>query len=310
MSRFQLLNVQKFNKEAGGGKMRTVKALMAVAAVAAVLGWSSMASAVTFQVDVQVGWINSTGTCTGGGSACLGFAGAGGFGAGTSTRLNWDAATIGDADSYLSIGVLPDVIPFPAPVLVNPVPPVGTGTTTIDPGQTVRTAQIRHTNNDIENTSFLANITLATLLTITAPGGTVVIGNGINGGDLNIPVTFLETNNHPLSGNCTQTSNSLGSICDDQFTFFTLDADIPFSFGGQSYILHVRGLLNNNGTPACEPAGGGQVNCLTAENQINDRFVAITLELVRTPAPASLLLVGLGLLGAGVLPIIRKRRSA
>jgi len=305
-----LLNVQKFNKEAGGGKMRTAKALMAVAAVAAVLGWTSMASAVTFTVEVQVGWINSTGTCTGGGSACLGFAGVGGF-AGTSTRLNWDNATAG-ADSYLSIGVLPDVIAFPPPTLVNPIPPVGIGFTTIDPGQTVRTAEIRHTNNDIDNTSFLASITLATLLTITAPGGTVVIGNGINGGDLNIPVTFLETNNHPLSGVCTETSNSLGSICDDQFTFFTLNDDIPFSFGGQSYILHVRGLLNANGTQACEPAAGvgGQVNCLTAESQINDRFVAITLELVRTPAPASLLLVGLGLLGAGVLPIIRKRRSA
>ena len=291
--------------------MRTVKALMAVAAVAAVLGWSSMASAVTFTVDVQVGWINSTGTCTGGGSACLGFAGVGGFGAGTSTRLNWDAATVGDADSYLSIGALPLVIGFPAPTLVNPTPPTGSGTTTIDPGQTVVTAEIRHTNNDIENTSFLANITLATLLTITAPGGTVVIGDGINGGDLLIPVTFLETNNHPLSGVCTQTSNTLGSTCDDQFTFFTLNADIPFSFGGQDYILHVRGLLNPDlTTQACEDAGGGQVNCLTAESQINDRFVTITLELVSTPAPASLLLVGLGLLGAGVLPIIRKRRSA
>jgi hypothetical protein len=301
MSRFQLLNVQKFNKEAGGGKMRTAKALMAVAAVA---------SAVTFTVEVQVGWINSTGTCTGG-DACLGFAGAGGFGAGTSTRLNWDNQTAG-TDSYLSIGVLPQTIPFPPATTTNPIPPVGIGFTTIDPGQTVLTAEIRHTNNDIENTSFLASITLATLLTITAPGGTVVIGDGINGGDLDIPVTFLETNNHPLSGVCTQTSNTLGSTCDDQFTFFTLNADIPFSFGGQNYILHVRGLLNADGSQACEPAagGGGQVNCLTAENQINDRFVAITLELVSTPAPASLLLVGLGLLGAGVLPIIRKRRSA
>jgi hypothetical protein len=308
MSRFQLLNVQKFNKEAGGGKMRTAKALMAVAAVAAVLGWASMASAVTFTVEVQVGWVNSTGTCTGGGSTCLGFAGAGGFGAGTSTRLNWDNATAGP-DSYLSIGALPDVIGFPPAIVTNPVAPTGIAFTTIDPGQTVRTAQIRHTNNDIDNTSFLANIDLRTLLTITAPGGTVVIGDG-TGGDLTVPVTFLETNNHPLSGVCSETSNSLGSTCDDQFTFFRLDADIPFSFGGQSYILHVAGLLNPNNTPACEDAGGGNVNCLTRENEINDRFVAITLELVRTPAPASLLLVGLGLLGAGVLPIIRKRRSA
>ena len=64
---------------------------------------------------------------------------------------------------------------------------------------------------------------------------------------------------------------------------------------------------------ACEDAGGGNVNCLTGEGGANDRFVAITLRQVDVPvvpAPASLLLLGLGLLGAGVVPMIRNRRSA
>ena len=60
---------------------------------------------------------------------------------------------------------------------------------------------------------------------------------------------------------------------------------------------------------ACEDAGNGQVNCLTQERAISDRFVAITLRQVDVPvpAPASLLLLGLGLLGASVGPMIRKR---
>jgi PEP-CTERM motif len=73
----------------------------------------------------------------------------------------------------------------------------------------------------------------------------------------------------------------------------------------------VRGLLNPDGSSACEDAGGGQVNCLTQENAVSDRFVAITLRQVDVPvpAPASLVLLGLGLLGVSILPVIRNRRS-
>jgi hypothetical protein len=289
--------------------MKPLKALVAVAAVAAVLGISAVAAtAVTFQVEVSVGWVDSTGTCSPN-TACLGFAGVGGFGAGTSTRLNWDNQTPA-IDSYLSIGALPDVIGFPANIGSVGSIPTGFGTTTIEVGETVRTAEIRHTNNAIpRDDDFLSTITLQTLLRILSPDGTVeIIGDG-TGGDLDVNVSFLETKN---TAPCLETTNTIGSVCDDQFTFITLIADIPFEFEGISYVLEVRGLLNPDGTFACEDAGGGAVNCLTAEGQANDRFVAITLRQVDVPvsAPASLLLLGLGLLGAGVVPMIRNRRSA
>ena len=284
--------------------MKTVKALMAVVAIAAVLGFAGLATAATFNVEVQVGWINSTGSCDGG-SNCLGFLGTGGNGvdplfSGTSTRLNWDNNTAG-IDSYLSIGALPDVNGFPPAVAVNPAAPLGSGTTTITSGgPAVTTAQIRHTNNAIDaNDDFLGNITVRTLLRLSEQDDTPIIDE-TNGGLLDVPVSFLETNN---SAPCTETSNSLGSICDDQFTFIGLNADIPLTVDGQNFILHVRGLLPAN---TCEDAGGGVVNCLTREGEINDRFVQISLEQVNiVPLPGTLLLLGIGMLGMGAA--LRKR---
>jgi hypothetical protein len=278
--------------------MRTSRALVATAAFAAVVGMSSaMAVAAPFQIEVSVGWLNATGLCTNGGNGCLGFSGAGGFGAGSSTIMNWDNQS-GAIDSRLSIGALPDVAATP--------PFDGFRTGTIDVGQTVRTAQIRHTNNAIPSVDgALSSVTLRTLLRILSPDGTTeIIGDG-TGGDLELSISFLETLN---SAPCNQTSNTLGSVCDDQFTFISLVADLPFEFEGHSYVLQVRGLLNPDGSPACEDAGGGLVNCLTTESAVSDRFVSITLLQLDVPVPASLLLLGLGL-GAGALLLTRNRRS-
>lgn len=286
--------------------MKTVKALMAMVAVAAVLGLAGPVAAATFNVEVQVGWINSTAACAEGPATCIGFLGTGGDGVdplfnGTSTRLNWDNQTVG-IDSYLSIGALPAVNGFPPAVNVNPAAPTGSGTTTITSGgPAVTTAQIRHTNNAIDaNDDFLGSITVRTLLRLSELDDTPIIDE-TNGGLLDVPVTFLETEN---DGNCEQTSNSLGSNCDDQFTFIGLNADIPLTVDGQNFILHVRGLLPAN---TCEDAGGGIVNCLTREGEINDRFVQISLEQINiVPLPGTLLLLGIGMLGMGAATL-RKR---
>jgi hypothetical protein len=270
---------------------------MAVAAAVAVIVLSSSAAmAVTFNVDVSVGWINTTGTCVGA-DTCLGFNGTGGF-AGTSLILNWDNTTT-SADSFLRVGALP-----PAGGFANPGAFVGTASSTIAPGGTVRTAEIQHENNVLPgNENFLAGITLQTLLEITGPANEPILNAG-NGGALNVDVSFQET---PNKAPCAPGSIS---VCDDIFTFITIVADIPFEFEGIHYILQVRGLLDQNGNPTCTDNGDGTVNCTTQEQQTNNRFVQIHLVQVNVPAPASLLLVGLGLLGAGVLPIIRKRLSA
>jgi hypothetical protein len=281
-------------------KVNLLKVMAAVATLVGALVMSSGAAmAVTFQVEVHVGWLNATGLCTNGLGTCLGFGGVGGFGAGTSTLLNWDSQS-GALDSRLSIGALPDVSATP--------PFDGFRTGTIDVGQTVRTAQIRHTNNAIPAADdALSSITLRTLLRILSPDGTTeIIGDG-TGGDFDVDISFLETTNRAP---CNQTSNSIGSICDDQFTFISIDVDIPFEFDGHRYVLEARGVLNPDGSSACEDAGNGLVNCLTRESAVSDRFVAITLREVEVPAPASLLLLGLGMVGAGVVPMIRNRRSA
>jgi hypothetical protein len=280
--------------------MRNVRALLAMAVVAAVVGWSSLAMAITFDLEVLVGFNSATATCSGGGSGCLTFAGTGGVG--DSTLLSWDTSKTG-TDSHLAIGAVPGNV-FPAGNPPAP-PPDGSGTGTIsDNGALVQTVQVSHYNNVINDAdSDLASIEVQSLITLSFLGSEVISI------PFNVTTNFLETTN---TAPCTQTSNSLGSICDDEFTFVDLGGDIPFTFDGVNYTLHVQGLVFANGDPACIAEGGGVQSCLTAEGQINDRFVVISLtsEQVSVPAPAALLLLGMGLLGTSALPLIRKLRSA
>jgi hypothetical protein len=287
--------------------MRTARALLAMVALTAVIGWSTAATAtpgVEFQIDVLVGW-NPPGTCSDGDNTapnCLGFAGVGGF-AGTATRLNWDNTTAA-VDSYLGIGATPGTVPFPANVGDVGSIPTGSGTTSVfSEGAAVQTAQIRHTNNEIpDEDDDLASIVLSTSLVLRS-GATVLVNL-----PLDITVNFQETTNEAPCAN--PPGNPLGSICDDVFTFIDVSADIPFQFdagnGLETFVLHVRGLVDANGDSACTPFNG-QVRCFTEEFDVTDRFVIAFVTQQQVPAPAALLLLGMGLVG---MVAIRKRLSA
>jgi hypothetical protein len=166
----------------------------------------------------------------------------------------------------------------------------------------LQTAQIAHYNNVINDADRdLASVAVVSELTLSF-GGTEVLFLPFT-----VTTNFLETTN---SAPCTQTSNSLGSVCDDEFTFIDLGADVPFVFDGVAYTLHVQGLVFADGTPACIDEGGGNFSCLTREGEINNRFVVISITTEAVPAPAGLLLLGVGLVSMGALPLIRKARSA
>jgi hypothetical protein len=239
----------------------------------------------TFDLRVQVGWVVGSATCTAGspGDACVGYQGVGGF-ADTALRLNWDDTTRA-ADSALEVSALPDAA----------APFVGDASTTITYGDTVRTALIRHTNNVIPmSNGSLNTVKLMTLITLSHEGGVVYSAA------FDPEIGFSETPNRTP---CTLTSNSLGSVCDDEFTIPRLALTGTFTYRGQPSRITLQGLFLNDGTLGCEDMLGGLLSCLTREGSINDRYLPLTLEAFSTraleavPAPSTLVLLGLGVLG-------------
>jgi hypothetical protein len=273
----------------GGNMMRKLTAIL-VLALAIAGGWATSVMAATiFDVEVLVGWDPAATTCLGSGTNdCIQFSGVGGF-AGTATEMGWDFSpdATGGAHSFLRIGAL-DAISGGAFL--------GTDTTTITSGQTIVSATAQHENNAIPaEDDELFNTVLPTLLTLTNPDGDIVFQAFIP-----IPINFEETFNEDTAAECAG-PNPIGTACDDVFTFPELNTTTQFTDPdtGISYLINVRGLFfDAAGTLfACEDPVAGISSCFTGENLISDRFVVISL--TQIPAPATLLLLGLGLLGIG-----------
>jgi len=187
-----------------------------------------------------------------------------------------------------------------------------------DNGVFVAISQLIHFNNVIDNDSrTLGEVNITASLDLAPP----VTGPFPN--ENTIRIGFLETFNDTITGVCDETSNPLGSECDDRFNVLTLGGFDPvgFTFNGQQFTMEftigppadcVAG-ATVDGITLFDCPGGDSVDfginfttleVYAAENQNSQLFVFARILPVEVPLPATAVLMGLGLLGMG---LIRRR---
>ena len=247
----------------------------------------------------NIGWgCNADGTANSTGGNCAG-------GVNTPTAANTtattatDPTTIGDGRSALQLNTFNGGI--------------------ADDGVFVAISQLIHFNNVIDNDSrTLGEVNITAALDL-APAVTGPFPN-----ENTIRIGFLETFNDTITNICDETSNPLGSTCDDRFNVITVGGFDPvaFSFNGQQFTMEftigppadcVAGAIVDGVTlfncPGGDPAVDFGINFTTfevyaRENQDSQLFVFARILPVEVPLPATAVLMGLGLLSMG---LIRRR---
>jgi hypothetical protein len=196
---------------------------------------------------------------------------------------------------------------------------------TISPGETVPITDIFHRNKTIGPPD-LMSVDITTLLTLK-DGLTTAFqdpdGVAPDGGV--VPILFFETPNNPppdgLPGNLEcGPNNIIGTRCDDFFYFPVASfAPVGFTYLGVPYTLtfSIAGLSSGQpffvtaaSDPNCAALLGGPGTCgvlVSGEGAINKATVLMTLNTTGVPAPASLMLLGLGLAAAGLGSRLKRR---